>query len=105
TASGQVALVPSQLEVDRDPHGDPAGWSEFSAALAPVQERIGDGIAQPLDCSSLTPSISFMPNPVVRWQLISPDPEKTAKFYQKLFEWKLSTANPLGYRELSAGTP
>lgn len=45
-----------------------------------------------------------MPNPVVRWQIISPEPDKAAGFYQKLFEWKLSAANALGYRELSAGT-
>jgi uncharacterized protein len=44
-----------------------------------------------------------MPNPVVRWQIISPEPEKAASFYHKLFDWKLSTANALGYRELSAG--
>ncbi len=44
-----------------------------------------------------------MPNPVVRWQIISPEPEKAADFYQKLFAWKLSTANALGHRELSSG--
>jgi predicted enzyme related to lactoylglutathione lyase len=44
-----------------------------------------------------------MPNPVVRWQIISPEADKTAAFYQKLFDWKLSSANALGYRELSAG--
>lgn len=46
-----------------------------------------------------------MPNPVVRWQLISPEPDKAAGFYQKLFAWKLSKANALGYRELSSGEP
>lgn len=45
-----------------------------------------------------------MPNPVVRWQLITPEPDRAAGFYQKLFDWKLSTANALGYREVSSGT-
>ena len=46
-----------------------------------------------------------MPNPVVRWQIISAEPGQSAAFYQKLFAWKLSTANALGYRELSSGSP
>ncbi len=41
-----------------------------------------------------------MPNPIVRWQIVSPDPDKTSAFYEKLFAWKLSKANALGYREL-----
>lgn len=45
-----------------------------------------------------------MPNPVVRWQIISPEPERTSAFYQKLFAWRLSQANALGYRELSSTT-
>jgi len=44
-----------------------------------------------------------MPNPVVRWQILSPTPDKVAGFYQKLFDWKLSQANALGYRELTSG--
>lgn len=44
-----------------------------------------------------------MPNPVVRWQMISPEPDKAAGFYRKLFDWQLSQANALGYRELSSG--
>lgn len=46
-----------------------------------------------------------MPNPVVRWQILSPDPEKSSRFYEKLFSWKSSQANALGYRELSPGDP
>ena len=41
-----------------------------------------------------------MNNPVVRWQILTPDPEKTVGFYAKLFSWKVSDANGLGYREL-----
>ncbi len=44
-----------------------------------------------------------MPNPVVRWQILSPQPEKSAAFYAKLFLWQSSNANQLGYRELSSG--
>jgi predicted enzyme related to lactoylglutathione lyase len=44
-----------------------------------------------------------MPNPVVRFQILSPEPNKAAEFYQKLFDWELSTANALGYRELRTG--
>jgi predicted enzyme related to lactoylglutathione lyase len=46
-----------------------------------------------------------MPNPVVRWQILSPDPAKTSSFYEKLFAWKVSNANALGYRELNTGVP
>lgn len=45
-----------------------------------------------------------MPNPVVRWQILSPEPDQAAGFYQKLFAWKLSQANALGYRELLSGS-
>ena len=44
-----------------------------------------------------------MPNPVVRWQILSPEPEKSAAFYQKLFAWRVSNANALGYREITTG--
>lgn len=44
-----------------------------------------------------------MSHPVVRWQIISPDPDATSRFFQKLFDWQASHDNPLGYRELKAG--
>lgn len=44
-----------------------------------------------------------MPNPVIRWQMVSPEPDKATTFYKKLFDWKLSQANAMGYRELSSG--
>jgi predicted enzyme related to lactoylglutathione lyase len=44
-----------------------------------------------------------MPNPVTRWQIVSPEPDKTANFYKGLFNWKLSNANAMGYRQLSSG--
>ena len=44
-----------------------------------------------------------MPQPVVRWQIVSPDPEATARFYRQLFDWRVSMDNALGYREVQAG--
>jgi uncharacterized protein len=44
-----------------------------------------------------------MPNPVVRWQIVSPEPAKAAAFYRELFGWELSNVNSMGYRELRTG--
>jgi predicted enzyme related to lactoylglutathione lyase len=44
-----------------------------------------------------------MGHPVVRWQIISPTPDDTSSFYTKLFGWKSSNSNALGYRELTTG--
>ena len=44
-----------------------------------------------------------MPDPVVRWQILSAAPDQSVAFYQKLFAWKVSSANALGYRELRSG--
>lgn len=45
-----------------------------------------------------------MPNPVVRWQIISPDAGATTNFYRSLFEWTVSQDNAMGYRELKSGS-
>ncbi len=42
-----------------------------------------------------------MTSPVAHWQIITTDPEGIAEFYRTVFGWKVSTANGLGYRELS----
>jgi predicted enzyme related to lactoylglutathione lyase len=44
-----------------------------------------------------------MPNPIVRWQIVTPEPAKAAAFYRDLFGWELSSANSMGYRELRVG--
>jgi len=44
-----------------------------------------------------------MNNPVVRWQVITPDPEASSNFYGDLFGWETSRDNALGYREVRAG--
>lgn len=41
-----------------------------------------------------------MSAPVVRWQIVSPDPERAAAFYSKAFGWAISRHNGLGYREV-----
>lgn len=44
-----------------------------------------------------------MSNPVVQFQILSNAPEDTARFYSKLFGWKVSANNPLGYRQITTG--
>src|SRR5580692_461229 len=44
-----------------------------------------------------------MPNPIVRWQIVTPEPAKAAAFYRDIFGWEISTANSMGYRELRSG--
>lgn len=44
-----------------------------------------------------------MNNPVVGWQIVSPEPDETATFLGKLFGWRTIRDNPLAYREVRAG--
>lgn len=44
-----------------------------------------------------------MSHPVVNWQIISPHPQDTARFFHQLFDWQLTQDNALGYRELKTG--
>ena len=44
-----------------------------------------------------------MTHPVVRWQIISPNPDTTTGFYKQLFGWSTSKDNALGYREVGTG--
>lgn len=46
-----------------------------------------------------------MPHPVVKFQILSADPEGTTRFYTELFGWTVNADNPLGYREISTGSP
>lgn len=46
-----------------------------------------------------------MGSPVVHWQIVSNDAEAASKFYRKLFDWKVSTANALGYRVVETLNP
>ena len=40
---------------------------------------------------------------VVRWQIVTPQPEQSATFYRGLFGWAVSRDNALGYREVHCG--
>ena len=46
-----------------------------------------------------------MCNPVMQFQILSTAPDKTARFYSTLFGWAVNADNPLGYREISTGSP
>lgn len=41
-----------------------------------------------------------MGNPVVQFQIVSRNPDRSSAFYGKLFNWKISDNNALGYRTL-----
>jgi uncharacterized protein len=45
-----------------------------------------------------------MANPVMQFQIISKDPEETAKFYGEMFEWKVNSDNAMGYRRINTGS-
>src|SRR3954469_18157520 len=44
-----------------------------------------------------------MGNPVLQFQILSKDPEKTASFYSELFGWSIDANNPMGYRRIDTG--
>lgn len=43
-------------------------------------------------------------NPVLQFQMLSDDPEATAKFYSSLFDWRADAKNEIGYRRLHTGS-
>ncbi len=45
-----------------------------------------------------------MNNPVMRWQIVSPTPQKTSEFYCKLFGWESTRDNLLNYEMLDTGS-
>ena len=46
-----------------------------------------------------------MPNPVVHFEIGCRDNAKTAEFYQKLFEWKITSAGPASMIDAQGGIP
>lgn len=44
-----------------------------------------------------------MTAPVLKWQMLTPDPETLLAFYRPLFGWTVSADNALGYREVETG--
>jgi len=45
-----------------------------------------------------------MSNPVVHWQIVTPKPEETERFYTELFDWKSDADNPLKVRQIATGS-
>jgi len=44
-----------------------------------------------------------MSGSVSRWQILSPEPDTTAEFYTRVFGWRVTRANALGFREVDTG--
>ncbi len=44
-----------------------------------------------------------MGQPVVHWELMSPDPAKVASFYAAVFDWKVNHMPELNYRVVETG--
>jgi hypothetical protein len=44
-----------------------------------------------------------MPNRVVHFEIISPEAEKIQKFFAEVFDWAISTANPMNYGMVNTG--
>lgn len=44
-----------------------------------------------------------MPNPVIRWQVVTPDAASHSGFYAELFDWRVDDANALAYRQAASG--
>ena len=45
-----------------------------------------------------------MGNAVMRWQIITKNPDRLVDFYSKLFGWEINANNALGYRTVDTGT-
>lgn len=41
-----------------------------------------------------------MGRPVIQFQILSKNPDRTQEFYTTLFDWSVNADNPLGYRML-----
>lgn len=45
-----------------------------------------------------------MGNPVIQWQLVTKNPDSSAKFYGALFDWEMNRNNLLGYQTVDTGS-
>lgn len=45
-----------------------------------------------------------MSNPVMQFQILSKQPEESARFYAEMFGWEVNADNPMGYREINTGS-
>ncbi len=44
-----------------------------------------------------------MSNPVLRWQIVTKDPERHSSFYRDVFGWEIDADNALNYRQARSG--
>jgi predicted enzyme related to lactoylglutathione lyase len=44
-------------------------------------------------------------HPVMQFQILSSNPDQTARFYSELFGWQVDQNNALGYRRIQTGSP
>jgi predicted enzyme related to lactoylglutathione lyase len=44
-----------------------------------------------------------MSAPVLRWQIVTANPDGLLKFYRELFGWSVETGNAMGYRQVNTG--
>ncbi|MDX2154727.1 MAG: VOC family protein [Bryobacteraceae bacterium] len=45
-----------------------------------------------------------MAHPVTQFQILSKDPDATARFCEALFGWRIDAGNPMGYRRIDTGS-
>src|SRR4051812_26793673 len=45
-----------------------------------------------------------MSNPVIRWQIVTPSPDRVSEFYCKLFGWQATRENMLNYQIIDTGS-
>src|SRR5260370_40981208 len=48
--------------------------------------------------------VDSMGNPVTQFQILSKNPDETARFYTEVFGWTVDANNPLGYRQIDTGS-
>jgi uncharacterized protein len=45
-----------------------------------------------------------MGSPVTHWQILTKQPQRLQEFYSRLFGWKITSDNPLGYQVVDTGS-
>lgn len=45
-----------------------------------------------------------MSHPVTQFQILAKDPDAVARFFGRLFGWRVNADNPLGYRRIDTGS-
>jgi predicted enzyme related to lactoylglutathione lyase len=58
-----------------------------------------------LELAGITPKENPMPNPVVHFEVVGADADKTQQFYSQTFGWQINADNPMKYGIVDTGTP